>query len=1014
MQLTFRKYSDVILRMVSPEIPYHVSYELHPSASTLSSLSHVVSPLDCLSDFQEDMENAALSHCLHEDDNVQTQIMTSERHSDVSPLADDSSFAADISFILKEAAKSETGVTFWHPSQNVSVVESFRYSELLLLAEANKRAIRMMVGQRATKVILMHFDCHKQNIEMFWSIRLAGCIPVVSTPFSPDAGQRRKHLAHIKIRLDNPVCLTSARQLEQYPEMRELWVYTIEELHQTKNVAEKWDQAGTEASSTTDSPAVLMLTSGSTGNAKVVPLTHSQILASIQGKSAILGTTKKSRFLNWIGFDHVANLLEIHLHAMYLKAQQVHVQARHLIADPLRFAKIVDDHCISHSFAPNFFLAMLGKDLATAMNGTNSPLKLDLSSLQAIVAGGEANPVKTANNINSLLARFGASEQNIMLAYGLTEACAGLSYTRLDSSYEAHEKHDFCSIGRPTHSAKMRIVDANGQRTEPYELGLLELSGLVVFDHYYNDEEATKKAFSPDGWFKTGDRGYVDKFGMFNLAGREKEVVVINGVKYAPQDVESVLDHARLQGAVSSYYAVFSYREHSNPTEDYCIVYATSNYNDSDLTIDTVEQLAKTSSDLVGARPHSIIPLPEERLEKSSLGKLSRVKLQLQFEKGLFDNVKVCCKQPLTLFRDRLRRAPITSTQLEVVDALCNLLELPFDLISIDQTIFELGITSISLFRLEKVLRRRLVNGISIINFLNNPAIEAIASAIDFENSGIYDPVAQLQVRGSKMPLWLVHPASGNMLAFLPLARSVTDRPLYALTARGLRDTEKTFSSLGEMADTYHSHIKKTQGIGPYGILGYSLGSSIAFEIAKRLEAGGDQVAFCAALDSPPRIAPLVSQLDWTHAAVLVTFFLDLLPQTEVPQWTEKLRGTTKEETARQLLDLARMQGRDNLNLDSQQLLAIINIAYSFGLAARMYEPQGSVRKMDVFWCTPLHSVERSREKWFREYLCNWREYSKEEPAFHECEGNHADMINESFVTGFKERLDTVLAARGL
>ena len=152
------------------------------------------------------------------------------------------------------------------------------------------------------------------------------------------------------------------------------------------------------------------------------------------------------------------------------------------------------------------------------------------------------------------------------------------------------------------------------------------------------------------------------------------------------------------------------------------------------------------------------------------------------------------------------------------------MLELPDDEISIDRTIFELGITSVGLFRFEQSLRKHLHfgSGISIITFLSNPIIHSIASAIDDQHSRQYDPVVQLQQRGSKTPLWLVHPASGNVLAFLPLARTVTDRPLFALTARGLSNNETLFSSIPDMSDTYYKHVKKTQPHGPYALTGYS------------------------------------------------------------------------------------------------------------------------------------------------------------------------------------------------
>ena len=173
------------------------------------------------------------------------------------------------------------------------------------------------------------------------------------------------------------------------------------------------------------------------------------------------------------------------------------------------------------------------------------------------------------------------------------------------------------------------------------------------------------------------------------------------------------------------------------------------------------------------------------------------------------------------------------------------MLEIPVEEISIDRTIFEIGITSLSLFRFEQQLRKKLdrSSAFSMITLLTNPVIENISTAIDEHQSREYNPVVQLQRRGEgKTPLWLVHPASGNVLAFLPLARTITDRPLYALTAKGLSNNETLFGSIAEMADAYFTHVKRTQPNGPYALTGYSLGTTVAYELAKRLEANGDKV----------------------------------------------------------------------------------------------------------------------------------------------------------------------------
>ena len=112
-----------------------------------------------------------------------------------------------------------------------------------------------------------------------------------------------------------------------------------------------------------------------------------------------------------------------------------------------------------------------------------------------------------------------------------------------------------------------------------------------------------------------------------------------------------------------------------------------------------------------------------------------------------------------------------------------------------------------------------------------------------------------------------------------------------------------------------------------------------------------------------------VQDLDWAAAAVLVSYFLELIPQDPVPGLTTRFRGLPKPEIVRSILDVSRPEQSALLNLDIEQLLAIVNITDNFGTTAKTYHPEGSV-EVDIFFCTPLHSMEGSgRKKWIADFL---------------------------------------------
>jgi surfactin synthase thioesterase subunit len=164
-----------------------------------------------------------------------------------------------------------------------------------------------------------------------------------------------------------------------------------------------------------------------------------------------------------------------------------------------------------------------------------------------------------------------------------------------------------------------------------------------------------------------------------------------------------------------------------------------------------------------------------------------------------------------------------------------------------------------------------------------------------------------------------------------------------------LGNNEKLFDSIPEMADAYFQHVKRTQPKGPYALTGYSLGTTVAFELAKRLEANGDEVAFCAAMDSPPHIISLVGPLDWTATAIRVTNFLEPIAQDDIPKHEVEFQGLSQVEVVNRLLEVSFPEQLAKLKLTPTQLMAIVHVTDNFGKIGKVYQPQGTVRKMDVF-----------------------------------------------------------------
>lgn len=235
-----------------------------------------------------------------------------------------------IAQVLERASQKDSELTFYPPGLDTE--EKVTYSQLLEDSRANATRIKALTATTSSEVILIHFATHRENITWFWAVILAGFIPAISTPFVHDEARRRKHLRHVRSLLKDPLVLTSQHLVPEFLDVP-MRIQSVEQI----SLRVEGDTNGTNATScvngTKDSeesqgkPAVLMLTSGSTGNAKAVSLTHSQILHSISGKIEHHGHQHGRPILNWIGLDHVASLTETHLTAMALSADQIQVQA---------------------------------------------------------------------------------------------------------------------------------------------------------------------------------------------------------------------------------------------------------------------------------------------------------------------------------------------------------------------------------------------------------------------------------------------------------------------------------------------------------------------------------------------------------------------------------------------------------------------------------------------------------------------------------------------------------------
>ena len=260
--------------------------------------------------------------------------------------------------------------------------------------------------------------------------------------------------------------------------------------------------------------AVLAYTSGTTGRPKGVPLTHGQLTASIRSAMAAW---------RWSADDVLAHALPLYhqhglsgVHAALIAGGTVHIRSRF---SPVELVRTIGDAGATVLFGvPTIYQALLAADVDVA----------PLAGLRLAVCGSAPLNPALAQRLAGALGRVP------LIRYGTTETGLNVSHPVDDRAGD--------TVGVPLPGVLARIGDQSGE-AEPGTDGEIQLRGPQVFSGYWHDPAATQAAFTPDGWFRTGDIGAVDPAsGHLRIRGRTKEMIITGGLNVYPREVEIVLE----------------------------------------------------------------------------------------------------------------------------------------------------------------------------------------------------------------------------------------------------------------------------------------------------------------------------------------------------------------------------------------------------------------------------------------------------------------------------------------
>jgi len=367
--------------------------------------------------------------------------------------------------------------------------------------------------------------------------------------------------------------------------------------------------------------ALVQFSSGTTLDPKPVALTHAAVLANVRAISAIVrqaGADIVEHGVSWLPLYHDMGLIGCVLLALDEPASLTLIPPELFIARPAVWLRALSRTRAPVSAAPNFAYA-----LCTERIRDEEMAGVDLSHWRFALNGAEPVSAATLRKFVARFGRWGLRPEALTPVYGLAEAALAVTFSdwrrpfrtaRFDRDalaggrvVPADDGVELVSVGRPVHGMEVRVPTGT--------VGPILTRGPSIMAGYLHQPERTATALV-DGWLDTGDLGFLHE-GELYICGRAKDVIILRGRKYAPHDIEQVLD--TVPGVRPGSAAALSHRSEDAESER-LVVFVEARTPVPDLA-DRCRQAILAATGLDAAL---IVLLLPGRLPRTSSGKVRR------------------------------------------------------------------------------------------------------------------------------------------------------------------------------------------------------------------------------------------------------------------------------------------------------------------------------------------------------------------------------------------------------
>ena len=408
-------------------------------------------------------------------------------------------------------------------------------------------------GVGAGDLVILVLQHSLELIYSFWGAALLGAIPSIF-PFLTEKLDPELYRERVKLLVEH----SGARAVITYPEnhspLSELLSGIDVKVLTSSNVLRPTSKSigvgrGTRDVSS-DSIALLQHSSGSTGMQKGVALSHRAVLKQIEAYGrAIELNPEKDVIVSWLPLYHDMGLIAGFVMPIVTGTRLVLMSPFEWVKQPGMLLDAISQYRGTLCWLPNFAYNHMARTFRPSDG-------LDLSSWRAAINCSEPVYAESHQMLLDKLAPFGFSENALAVSYAMAENTFGVTQTKLGISprietveiaavqerseaIPAANGKRFVSCGPAIDTVDLRILDADRKPLPERRVGEIALKSDFMLSGYYKRPDLTEKAMTKDGWYPTGDMGYLAA-GELYITGRKKDLIIVGGKNVYPQDIEAI------------------------------------------------------------------------------------------------------------------------------------------------------------------------------------------------------------------------------------------------------------------------------------------------------------------------------------------------------------------------------------------------------------------------------------------------------------------------------------------